>query len=242
MEANTTGICNASLLIQFPPICLLRHMILWVYTVGFVSCVYRCLCVRDSTHLLQKVVIRGPVLLVEMSQDAVVSTGLAEVGRGQCVHCWLSLLGRVGRAVGGRLDRQRRDSENWWLENWSCSTAHFEHLHFHESGVNSISWGRSRDLIETHEQPLNRLCDVIVTLWCYTVTSLIFSLLTDYSFVSTSTWEEPCNGKNTIRNQELQLGIRILVPLWNHLSFTSMCSDLPPDFCVQLDKNKGKKI
>lgn len=162
LEANTTGICNASLLIQFPPICLLRHMILWVYTVGFVSCVYRCLCVRDSTHLLQKVVIRGPVLFVEMSQDAVVSTGLAEVGRGQCVHCWLSLLGRVGRAVGGRLDRQRRDSENWWLENWSCSTAHFEHLHFHESGVNSISWGRSRDLIETHEQPLNRLCDVIV--------------------------------------------------------------------------------
>lgn len=52
-----------------------------------------CSSLSDSTHLVQEVVIRGPVLLVEMSQDAVVPTGLAEVGWGQCVHRWLSFLG-----------------------------------------------------------------------------------------------------------------------------------------------------
>lgn len=44
-------------------------------------------------------------MLVEMSQQAVVATGLAEVGRGQGVRRRLPLLGRVGRAVSGRLDR-----------------------------------------------------------------------------------------------------------------------------------------
>lgn len=32
------------------------------------------------------------------------------------------------------------------------------------------------------------------------------------------------------------------VPLRTHLSFTSQLSDPPPDFCVQLDTNEGKKI
>lgn len=53
---------------------------------------------------------RGPVLLVEMSQDAVVPAGLAEVGRGERVHRWLPLLGRVGRAVGGSLGDREEDS------------------------------------------------------------------------------------------------------------------------------------
>lgn len=54
------------------------------------------------THLLQEVVVTRPVVFVQMSQNAVVSTGLAEVSRCQHVH-GLPLLRRVGRAISGRL-------------------------------------------------------------------------------------------------------------------------------------------
>lgn len=47
-----------------------------------------------------------------MSHDALVSTGLAEDGRGQRVHGQrLSFLGRVRRAVGGRLEDRGDDGE-----------------------------------------------------------------------------------------------------------------------------------
>lgn len=48
------------------------------------------------------------MLLIQMSQDAVVPAAFTEGGRGERVHRWLSLLGRVGRAVGGSLQERRR--------------------------------------------------------------------------------------------------------------------------------------
>lgn len=57
-------------------------------------------------------------MLVEMSQQAVVATGLAEVGRGQGVHRRLPLLGRVGRAVSGRLDRGEEKVRHLQVGRW----------------------------------------------------------------------------------------------------------------------------
>lgn len=51
------------------------------------------------------------MLLVEMSQNAVVPAGLTKVKRSQRVHRRLSLLGGVGRAVGGGLQEERREEE-----------------------------------------------------------------------------------------------------------------------------------
>lgn len=59
-----------------------------------------------ATHLIQEVVVRGPVLVVEVAQDAVVAARLAEAGRGQGLQLQGLLLlgvGGVGRAVGGIL-------------------------------------------------------------------------------------------------------------------------------------------
>lgn len=153
----------------------------------------------DSTHLIEEVVLRGPVLLIEMSQDAVVSTGLTKIGWRQCVHRWLSLLGRVGWAVGGRLEEEDRgqceqpagrlkghsvvlSSTVQDLTSGQTPTSEVTEsvltltavgLNVKNIRANSISWGRSCDLIESSR----------TTKKCYSVRSLTFFC------VLTSTWE-----------------------------------------------------
>lgn len=58
---------------------------------------------KEKTHLIQEVLVRGPVGVVEVSQDAVVPAGVTEGRGGQRLGGALSPLGRVGRAVGGVL-------------------------------------------------------------------------------------------------------------------------------------------
>lgn len=77
----------------------------WIFTFKVLLGLSVNMCQNaPPTHLLQEVVVRSPVMFVQMSQDAVVSTGLAEVSRCQHVH-GLPFLRRIGWAVSGRLSR-----------------------------------------------------------------------------------------------------------------------------------------
>lgn len=62
-----------------------------------------------QTHLFQVVTVRVPVLVVEMSQDAMV--GLREADGCERLHGRLSLLRRVRRAVCGILTDRQREQE-----------------------------------------------------------------------------------------------------------------------------------